>query len=261
MVDDRKAGQMTGARPDTWMPFYVGDYLRDTMDLNATENGVYFLLIGHYWMNGGPLPDDLPRLAIACRLLDGNESIASYILGRFFENKDGKWHHKRIDQELSKAKRITRERKKAGKIGGLASGIVRSNREANTEANAKQTAEQKATPSPSPSKKEESPPLNARASQTAVPKDFKPDAETEQFVALKCIQASETEAQIELFVNHYRANGETRADWQATFRKWMVRRGRFEPTNGVGRQNQSTAPPSFSKAAMEVLKRAKGDDG
>jgi uncharacterized protein YdaU (DUF1376 family) len=49
---------MSGPRPDTWIPMYWGDYLRDTMRLSATEHGAYMLLIAHYWTKGVPLGND-----------------------------------------------------------------------------------------------------------------------------------------------------------------------------------------------------------
>lgn len=121
------------------------------------------LLIAQYWMNGGPLDDDAQRLAIASRCDPDSTRIVSYILGRFFDLRDGKWHHKRVEMELARARRISRERKKAGKIGGLASGLARNRNEAigeaiaqaNGEANVEQMGKQKGTPSPSQSQKEE----------------------------------------------------------------------------------------------------------
>jgi len=45
-----------------WMPLYVGDYLRDTRDLNTLQHGAYLLLIMHYWQHDA-LPTDDARLA------------------------------------------------------------------------------------------------------------------------------------------------------------------------------------------------------
>ena len=45
-----------------WLPLYVGDYLRDTRDLNTLQHGAYLLLIMHYWQHDG-LPSDDARLA------------------------------------------------------------------------------------------------------------------------------------------------------------------------------------------------------
>ena len=45
-----------------WMPLYVGDYLRDTRDLNTLQHGAYLLLIMHYWQHDA-LPSDDARLA------------------------------------------------------------------------------------------------------------------------------------------------------------------------------------------------------
>jgi uncharacterized protein YdaU (DUF1376 family) len=36
-----------------WMPLYVGDYPRDTRDLDALQHGACLLLIMHYWQHEG----------------------------------------------------------------------------------------------------------------------------------------------------------------------------------------------------------------
>jgi len=54
---------MSSTDVDTWMPFYVADYLRDTRHLSATEHGAYMLLIMQAWTQGGLLPLDPVRLA------------------------------------------------------------------------------------------------------------------------------------------------------------------------------------------------------
>jgi hypothetical protein len=47
-----------------WFRFYVGDVLRRTEDMNATQVGAYLLLLMYHW-NHSCLPDenDLPRVA------------------------------------------------------------------------------------------------------------------------------------------------------------------------------------------------------
>ena len=99
-----------------WMPFYVGDYLRDTRRLNAAEHGAYLLLIMEYW-TAGSLPDDDSQLArIAC-MTPSEWKRSRPIVQAFFQ--DG-WHHKRIDAELAKTSEKITKRKASGKAGGMA---------------------------------------------------------------------------------------------------------------------------------------------
>lgn len=96
------------------MPFYVGDYLRDTDTLTAEEHGAYLLLILHYWTNGG-LPQDE-------KLLQKISKISPYkwqkIRTTMFKLFGPNWTHKRIDAELQKAHKISIKRELAGAMGG-----------------------------------------------------------------------------------------------------------------------------------------------
>jgi len=92
-----------------WMPLYIGDYLRDTRHLGATEHGVYLLLMMAYW-TAGCLPNDDEKLArIACISRAQWMKIRGTIQ-TFFQ--DG-WKHQRIDQELAKAEDISTKRRDA----------------------------------------------------------------------------------------------------------------------------------------------------
>lgn len=130
---------MSTARPDTWMPLYWGDYLRDTLHLRAEGHGAYLLLIAAYWTSGGPLPDDDEQLAAITRLEAKAWRKLKPTLAKFFDVEDGQWRQGRVDIELERANHITKVRQTAGKAGGKKSAKV--------QANAKQTDKQNATQS------------------------------------------------------------------------------------------------------------------
>jgi uncharacterized protein YdaU (DUF1376 family) len=101
-----------------WFPFYVGDFVRDTMHLSATEIGAYVLLMCHYWERGS-LPTDAERLARICKLPLEQWQCNCISLAELF---DANWRHKRIEEELAKqavlsAKRSDAARKSWGDKG------------------------------------------------------------------------------------------------------------------------------------------------
>jgi len=88
-------------KADIWMPFYVSDYLADTMHLSTEEHGAYLMLILHYWKSG-PIPDDDARLALITKMGDA-WSNASSTLKAFFKQCNGMLIHSRIDKERQDA--------------------------------------------------------------------------------------------------------------------------------------------------------------
>lgn len=102
-------------KTDKWMPLYVGDYLADTMHLNARQHGGYLLLLMHAWVNGGLLPTQDDKLRAIARMSakewkDDGADIRSF----FVETEDG-LRHKRVDIELGRADAIVEQRSAAGK--------------------------------------------------------------------------------------------------------------------------------------------------
>lgn len=85
-----------------WMPFYIGDYLADTIGLSLGEHGAYLLSIFAYWRKGAPLTQQ--ELKAICN------SHCNRVC-RFFVKVTGTnsveggplWSHKRIDQEIKAA--------------------------------------------------------------------------------------------------------------------------------------------------------------
>jgi uncharacterized protein YdaU (DUF1376 family) len=104
-----------------WMPLYVGDYLRDTRDLNTLQHGAYLLLIMHYWQHDALPADDARLAAIAGLSVAQWRRIREPVQAKFSEG----WRHKRIEAELAKLDRVVMQRRLAGRSGGIKSGIAR----------------------------------------------------------------------------------------------------------------------------------------
>ena len=84
-----------------FMPFYVGDYLRDTAHLSTSEHGAYVLLLFRGWTNGGCSARDDREAQRVTRLSDREWRQSVETLRAFFI--PGTWRHKRIEIELQKA--------------------------------------------------------------------------------------------------------------------------------------------------------------
>ena len=81
-------------------PMWVRDYLADTSHLDATEHGVYHLLLYRYWlMDGAPLSEDLTLLRRVCRCR--SRAPIERILAEFWDHEPGVGYtHQRVDAEL-----------------------------------------------------------------------------------------------------------------------------------------------------------------
>ena len=104
-----------------WMPLYVGDYLRDTRDLNTLQHGAYLLLIMHYWQHAALPTDDARLAAIAGLSVAQWRRVREPVAAKFAAG----WKHKRIDAEIAKTERAIMQRRLAGQRGGIKSGIAR----------------------------------------------------------------------------------------------------------------------------------------
>ena len=148
---------MSAARPDTWMPLYVADYLADTGHLSTRQHGAYLLLIMHYWRTGKPLPTRVEHLFRICRLTAAEwEEDGEAVIAFFTPTPDG-YVHGRIERELQSAQEFIEKRAAAGR----ASAEAKRQRTGNTTPTRVEThvptpeqhptqQEGKTTPSPSP---------------------------------------------------------------------------------------------------------------
>jgi len=149
------------------MPFYVGDYLRDTGHLTTEQHGAYILMIAHYWSTGGPLSDDDDQLAAITRLGPEKWERHAKILRAFFQPSVGVLRHKRIEAELKRAHQKWESLSQRGKKGAEARWNDNSSPDASANglANASANAQEMPGDAPSPS----SSPLPLETSSTSPP--------------------------------------------------------------------------------------------
>ena len=108
------------SKPDTWMPFYIGDYLRDTSRLTVEQHGAYVLLIFDYWMKGPPPDDSRVLRAITKTSVSQWRAISPVLKPYFTVTPTVEWRHKRIDEVKEEQEEKYRRRQEAGKAGGEA---------------------------------------------------------------------------------------------------------------------------------------------
>jgi uncharacterized protein YdaU (DUF1376 family) len=130
------------SKSNHWMPFNVGDYIKDTRSLSQGEHGAYFLLLLEYWHKQAPLPLDqtkLYRLANATDLPE--QKNVDSVLEQFFYRAEDGYHNNRMDADIAKHLDKIAKLKANGSKGGQAkakangSPIATANAEANGIAN------------------------------------------------------------------------------------------------------------------------------
>lgn len=99
-----------------WYPKDVGDYRADTNGLSMEQHGAYNLLMDEYYHTGRPLPGDFEAVARIVRAVtDGERGSLQAVLERYFDLRNGKYWHKRIDQELDKRRQLSEARQAAAR--------------------------------------------------------------------------------------------------------------------------------------------------
>jgi uncharacterized protein YdaU (DUF1376 family) len=133
-------------KADTWMPWYVADYLADTAHLNTEQHGAYCLMLMAAWKSGGALPNDDGQLSSVCRLTPAKWKASKAILLKFFTVSAAEIVHKRVALERVKAQAISDKKAENGKEGAK----KRWQKDSKPMANAIANQSQIDAPSPSP---------------------------------------------------------------------------------------------------------------
>ena len=99
-----------------WTKIYWSDFLGDTLQLDAQEVGIYFLMLAHYYQRALPIPDDkqvIYRITRATTAADRN--AVHRVLDQYFVLCDGHWWNRRADKEIANRKKQQSNGKKGGR--------------------------------------------------------------------------------------------------------------------------------------------------
>ena len=84
--------------PTTHMPFFIGDYLKNTQHLSTEEHGAYMLMIMAYWMTG-PIKNDKKTLKNITKI--SSKKLQNVLA--FFDENNGYLVHETIERNKKKA--------------------------------------------------------------------------------------------------------------------------------------------------------------
>jgi uncharacterized protein YdaU (DUF1376 family) len=99
-----------------WFAFDIGRYESKTAHLSMIQDGAYGRLLRHYYKTGAPIPLDNDQIIRICGAHSQEEiSAVSLVLKAFFLERTDGWHNKTADEELAKAKRISKMRQQSAK--------------------------------------------------------------------------------------------------------------------------------------------------
>lgn len=214
------------SKSDTWMPLYVGDYLRDTGHLTAIEHGAYLLLLMQAWTREGSLPADDERLRVLARMDRKDWAKARGAVLEFFVRDGDTYRNPRLDRELARAIAISSDRSKAGANGAAKRWQKAKQGAGKPIANAMANASQTDAPSQSPSPEEEtpSPPSVVRSPQgSRLPADWMPSEDDRAFAASLGLDPMAVGERFRDFWCAKPGKDGRKTDWPATWRNWCRR--------------------------------------
>ena len=96
-------------------PFYIGDYLKDTMAFTQEERGAYIDLCVAYIQNDGKLKDDETLYLLTRCFSEQNRTTVATVVERAFERKDGFIISNTLNVLINKQKKLYKQKVDAGK--------------------------------------------------------------------------------------------------------------------------------------------------
>jgi uncharacterized protein YdaU (DUF1376 family) len=135
-----------------YMPFYTGDYYRDTRHLSMLQHGAYRQLLDHCWDQKGPLPLDETRCYRICGAVSKEEQDAvRSVIDEFFTRMEDGHYNRRMQLEIEKCNAISGVRAGAAHARWAARESIQRIDAALHDANAMQVHSKSNASGPSPS--------------------------------------------------------------------------------------------------------------
>jgi uncharacterized protein YdaU (DUF1376 family) len=103
---------------DIWMPWFVSDYMRDTMMLSLEEDAFYRRALDFLWLNPKGLPIETGRLSLALRVSVEKAGELRWVLDDYLQKERGYYWSERLDEEYRKAIHNKEMKKINGSKGG-----------------------------------------------------------------------------------------------------------------------------------------------
>lgn len=243
--------------------FHLGDYVSATAHLTWDEDMAYRRLLDAYYSREAPIPlDQRQAYRLARASTQEQREAVDSVLQEFFEETESGWLHSRCESEIhavagkrDKASQSAKARwRKANAMPTqceVTADAMRteSERNANASENPCERIENGCEgnapiPTPIPNKSKElaavvTAPKPRRKTKSALPTPFLLSTDMAKWARERAPRA-DLNLETEKFCNHWRAKGETRADWHATWRNWMLNAQQF-----AGRRQRPIAEPDF----------------
>lgn len=217
-----------------YIPFYIGDYDRDTKGLTAEQDGIYFRLLRHVWATGQILPLNLDEIyRIAGAFSETERKAVGFVVERFFQKDANGFRNRKAEETHIRQQAKIEKAKQNGALGGRPKKDQK-NLTVNQTLN-RTLKRNESYPDPDPiikekiSKKEsfEHPVSHAQPAKPQrvkhrLPEDWRPDQDLLEWAKGKQFGAEMIQIETERFKNHFISKGEKRIDWRRTWQNWMT---------------------------------------
>lgn len=247
---------------ENWMPLYWGDYLKKTARFTLAHHGAYLLLLGEYWTTGTAIPADPDEQALIVRIPTKEWLKLRPKIAEKFDERDGRWHHERVEKELA----IARKRQAAKAKAGAEGAAKRWQKDSTAMAQPSVCQSQNDAPSPSPSPS----PVGEKSSDDDLAKPvraarisefWKPNEKDFAYATAKGLDASTIANIAEQFRNHWLAKpkNNTSKNWSLNWRTWVQNHINYNGTGPWPRTGGSKPGQHGSRAGsvVDVVTRLK----